>query len=354
MSDAFTPYETGLAYFLERLGQDHPRYVEVLAMEVQLRENMALTRADGDTGTRNVDRNRILREINRLALQTVGISFNTLCGFRDTETDGASRARAEALGPGRYAWEPEMILIPAGEFWMGTDRQDLELAGIEWEDWMEYEIPCQQVHLPDYAIGKYPVTNAEFARFIEDGGYRNSQYWTWAGWEWREREDLPYPTQHQVVGYDAPSQPVVMISWYEAVAYCNWLAATTWRPYRLPTEAEWEKAARGTDGRLWPWGNRWDPCRCNISEGGLNQPTPVGRYSPRGDSPYGVADMAGNVWEWTASEYEPGSSACVVRGGAWDFDGRYARCACRDWGFPDNFNYNVGLRVVVSPGSPAF
>jgi formylglycine-generating enzyme required for sulfatase activity len=93
----------------------------------------------------------------------------------------------------------------------------------------------------------------------------------------------------------------VYVTWHDAMAYCRWLARVTGRAYRLPSEAEWEKAARGTDGRIWPWGNKWDSKRCNSREGGPGNTTPVGQYSPQGDSPYGCVDMAGNVWEWTLS-----------------------------------------------------
>jgi len=286
--------------------------------------------------------------------------------FRETGYERllrALRARAESLGLGRYPWEPEMIHIPAGEFWMGTDRQALELAGIEWGDWMEHETPHHRVHLPDYAIGKYPVTNAEFARFIEDGGYPNSQLWTRGGWVWREERKQTHPRYWGKPEYDDPSQPVVGASWYEAVAYCNWLGAKTGKPYRLPSEAEWEKAARGTDGRQWPWGNRWDPHRCNSSESGPGRPTPVGQYSPDGDSPYGVADTAGNVWEWTRSLYErypydPSDGRenleagrdvyRVLRGGAFSYVDWSVRCAARRWIGPDDWSKTYGFRVVVA------
>ncbi len=94
---------------------------------------------------------------------------------------------------------------------------------------------------------------------------------------------------------------MVNVTWRDALAYVQWLAERTEQPYRLPTEAEWEKAARGEDGRLWPWGNDWDPARANCKPAGPGQTTPRGQYSPGGDSPYGAADMAGNVYEWCSS-----------------------------------------------------
>jgi len=226
------------------------------------------------------------------------------------------------------------------------------------------EIPYHRVHLPDYAIGKYPVTNAEFARFVEDGGYRNSQLWTTGGWAWREEETWTHPVDWGKSGCDDPSQPVMGVCWYEAMAYCNWLAARTGKPYRLPSEAEWEKAARGTDGRQWPWGNRWDPHKCNSRESGHGRPTPVGQYSPDGDSPYGVADMAGNVCQWTRSLYErypydPSDGrenleagrdvGRVLRGGDFCLEDWGVRCAFRHGENPDAWDWYGGFRIVASP-----
>ena len=91
------------------------------------------------------------------------------------------------------------------------------------------------------------------------------------------------------------------VSWYDVVTYCRWLSKVTGKPYRLPSEAEWEKAARGSEGWIYPWGNEWDEKLCNSLEGGKGGTSPVGMYSPAGDSPYDCADMAGNVWEWTRS-----------------------------------------------------
>jgi toxoflavin biosynthesis protein ToxD len=166
---------------------------------------------------------------------------------------------------------------------------------------------------------------------------------------------------------DKGDHPVVQISWHDAMAYCHWLdevlrGEIKGLQVRLATEAEWEKAARGEYGNEWPWGNEFDPKKCNSSEGnqGGTGTTPVGAYSPQGDSPYGVADMVGNVWEWCHSLYKPyytidagledesASGWRVTRGGAFD-DGQWnARCASRAFSSPDLRRVNLGFRVVVS------
>jgi formylglycine-generating enzyme required for sulfatase activity len=281
-------------------------------------------------------------------------------GSGEEEGEGSSaRKTRQPTWERRHPFEPEMVFVPAGPFWMGTDRRRLERAGVEWWDRMEMETPYHQVDLPDYWIGRFPVTNAEYQAFIEGGGYQTRAYWTEAGWGWKgDRTQPAYWTDEE---YGGPRQPVLGVSWYEAVAYCRWLSASTGQEYRLPSEAEWEKAARGTDGRIWPWGDEWDPTRCNVGEGGLHRPTPVGKYSPRGDSPYDCADMAGNVWEWCATKWEDsyenyrgddnleGNARRVLRGGSFVNSAGPARCACRDWPYgPVSRDRYAGFRVVVA------
>ncbi len=170
----------------------------------------------------------------------------------------------------------EMILIPAGEFLMGPNKQT--------------------VYLPAYYIDRTPVTNAEYKAFVEATRYSFPPHW-------RQGKPVPGTEDH----------PVVQVTWFDAAAYAQWAGK------RLPTAAEWEKAARGTDGRIYPWGDVFDPQRLNCGEGGPFKTTPVGQYSPQGDSPYGVVDMAGNVYEWT----DDGSQVTTmgIRGGCW-LDGR--------------------------------
>jgi formylglycine-generating enzyme required for sulfatase activity len=196
------------------------------------------------------------------------------------------------------------------------------------------------VTLEEYAIARYPVTNAEFERFIQDGGYQTRDYWTDAGWKQKESDGWSQPRYWEDKKWNDPSQPVVGVSWYEALAYCRWLSAKSGREYRLPSEAQWEKAARGTDGRRYPWGDDWDPDRCNNKENGPGRTTPVGQY-PEGDSPYGVGEMVGQVWEWCSSKYAPyryepddgredleGDDSRILRGGSWYNSSPAGKCRC--------------------------
>ena len=262
--------------------------------------------------------------------------------------------------------EPEMIRIPAGWFWIGTDRRALEMAGIAWTDRMQVEeTPYHQAYLPGYAIAKYPITNAQYAHFVDDGGYWTRTHWTPAGWEWKETKGWTEPRYCADPDYNAEIQPVVGVSWFEAVAYCRWLARATGTAFALPSEAEWEKAARGTDGSVWPWGNRWDGARCDpVRPWRRHAPWPVGLCSPIRDSPYGVADMAANVWQWTRSQvrrypYNPSDGRedleagrddiRVARGGSFASVPSDARCAFRGRSKPDRDWDSCGFRVVVSP-----
>jgi len=150
---------------------------------------------------------------------------------------------------------------------------------------------------------------------------------------------------------------VVGVSWYEADAYCSWLTEhlraiggiNADEKVRLPREAEWEYAARGTTGWTWPWGNDWDPSLANTSEGGVGEPTAVGMY-PGGKSPFEVFDMAGNVWEWCEDRYPPDLSN-NLRGGSWSYSADFARCACRGDGAPVFGGGHFGFRCVVVPRS---
>ena len=263
-------------------------------------------------------------------------------------------ARREQPRPLQPNWVPELIKIPAGPFLMGSSDAD-PLADSD-------EKPQHRPDLPDYWIGKTPVTNAQFRPFIEGDGYRNKRYWTEAGWKWREEGKILRPDYWDNAKWNSDLFPVVGISWFEAVAYCRWLSAQTGQAFRLPSEAEWEKAARGPGGFIWPWGNDWQADRCNSKEAGKQATTPVDAY-PQGASPYGVLDMSGNVREWCATVWrqkypytlanewqnaylEPDKSR-MLRGGAWYSEQKNVRGACRDHHhFPRYRLDNIGLRVA--------
>lgn len=256
----------------------------------------------------------------------------------------------------------EMILIPAGTFLMGTPLEEaryLEKAYYDLKETdLDNEVPQHTLHLPDYYIARTPVTGAQFIRFVQDSGYSRCKFWTEAGWQIKEREGWTQPC-YSIDPKD--NRPVVDVSWYEALAYAHWAGGT------LPSEAEWEKAARGTDGRAWPWGNSIpDLDRCNWDdelEVRLWR-EPVGQYSPQGDSPYGVVDMAGNVEEWTQSLYEgypydptdgrenlETEGSRVARGGSfYDNSAAFIRCAYRYWRSPNDRKRHLGFRIVVASG----
>ncbi len=262
----------------------------------------------------------------------------------------------------RHPSLPDMVKIPAGPFLMGSSDADT-LA-------YNAEKPQHRLELPTYWIGKTPVTNAQFRPFVAGDGYTNQDYWTDVGWEWREEEGITAPCRWDDAEWNGADQPVVCVSWFEAVAYARWLSAQTGQALRLPTEAEWEKAARGPDGFIWPWGNTWKEGRCNTEEAGIGTTTPVGSY-PEGASPYGALDMAGNVWEWTATrwtkdypyavedewtaEYLAGEGGRMLRGGSWFNEQRVVRGALRNLSFsPHDRNLYDGLRLASHsplPGS---
>lgn len=243
--------------------------------------------------------------------------------------------------------EPQLIQIPAGTFLMGiTQEQAQQDIWGQKDNYIQREMPQHKVSLPEYFIGKYLVTNREYNAFVRDTGYKSP-----AGWF-----NGSYPTEKA-------DHPVMDIKWQDAVAYCDWLNTKTNKHYRLPTEAEWEKAARGTDGRVYPWGNNFDSKKCNILESGFGDTTPVGQFSPEGDSPYGCSDMIGNVWEWCndwfdENEYRKRTDEVinpqgpkagrvhVRRGGAFDSSIKNdVRCTYRNGHNPISYD---GFRIVLS------
>jgi len=235
-----------------------------------------------------------------------------------------------------------MILIPAGECLIGSTDAEIEARTAEAEKararrWFTDEAPQHVVYLDAYYIDKYEVTNAQYRKFVEETGHRE-------------------PRRRRRRFFDGPNQPVVGVSWHDAQAYAEWAEK------RLPTEAEWEKAARGTEGRIYPWGDVFNPDRCNTYSRRSIGPQPVGSY-PRGASPYGLLDMAGNAWEWCADWYagsyydespyenpqgpETGDEK-VMRGGSWwvRMPSGETRATYRGANAPTERHGNYGFRLV--------
>lgn len=319
---------------------------------------------------------------------------------------------------------PQMVNVPAGKYLVGSKKGE--------EDSFESEYPQHTIDLPAFSIGKWSVTNAEFACFINAGGYESEKYWegdlakrwlkgedvsggqfaTWLN-TWKQLKDMDDVrktleasgnfTPEQIDSYEYvagltedelkdvlgkqlskksrsepafwkdrernnPSQPVVGITWFEARAYCAWLSEVTGKSYRLPTEVEWEAAARGlpdkplfgeTTVRKYPWGNEWDKEKANSIEGRVLKPSPVGAYAAAGAvGPCEAEDQAGNVYDWTSSlflpypydaknsEQDEAVSERVVRGGSWYVSHGFVRCADRGRVVPVDFLNDVGFRLL--------
>jgi formylglycine-generating enzyme required for sulfatase activity len=247
-------------------------------------------------------------------------------GFRLIQT-------IDEQGYDRYQYIiPPVCALPAGPFLMGSDRSKDSQA-------QDNEMPQHTITLESFEIGAYPLTVAEYACCVQ-----------------ATKCPVPHDWNGQQHHLD---RPVVYVTWNSVVAYVQWLAQVTGEGWRLPTEAEWEKAARGSDGRIFPWGDRWDEARANSR---LREPqmTPVGSY-PGGASPYGANDMAGNVWEWTSTTYKPypyqtrdgregrgNRESKVLRGGSWMLEPRYARAASRLSYVPSQSFNALGVRLARS------
>lgn len=228
---------------------------------------------------------------------------------RIVPTRQACQGLPEVMQPAE-AFEPEMVLVPAGEFTMGGDPS-LDLAAI-YDEHIQHAL-----YLPDYYLAKRPVTNTQYAAFVQATGYRPPRHWI----------DGRPPSGKE-------SHPVVYVSWHDAMAYCRWLAEETGKPYHLPSEVEWEKAAQASDGRT--------------------------RF--HGGSPYDLLDMAGSVWEWTQSVYQvypydpkdgledvKSGVSRVLRGGSWYGHQWYARCTLRYRVYADARYHYIGFRVAAPP-----
>lgn len=249
--------------------------------------------------------------------------------------------------------EPEWVTIPVGEFWMGGDMFDEEK-------------PANKMFLPEYQIARVPVTNAQYALYIKDSGAKPPEYW-----------------RGSAIPPGLENHPVVSVTWYDVIAYCQWLGKKINQPVSIPSEAEWEKAAKGPfiphsasigkqetryrvefaeAVRIYPWGKDWQELHCNSIELGLDGTTPVGLFL-NGASQYGVLDLSGNVWEWTRTIWDDKykypyksndgrenfiiDALRVQRGGAFNLNRFNARCASRDKYDPRSRGGDTGFRLVL-------
>jgi formylglycine-generating enzyme len=270
----------------------------------------------------------------------------------------------------------EMVLVPTGPFAMGSAPTDIARGvdecrkrakpenELKCEGWFRSEGPQHTVVLDGFYIDRHEVTSAQFEKFVAATGYRTTAEQDGHGWVHRERdgtwrwekiEGASWRSPGGPGTSASPTHPVVQVSWYDADAYCRWTGE------RLPTEAEWEKAARGTDGRRYPWGNEWDAARANAHRVAKGT-SPVGSH-PSGGSPYDIHDMAGNVWEWTADWYgadyyrtsperNPAGPSSgkhrVLRGGSWINLPFFLGVAHRLNEPPQSRGMNVGFRCAKS------
>lgn len=233
----------------------------------------------------------------------------------------------------------EMVFIPGGTFIMGSNSGDPNHQ------------PEHQLQVADFYIDRWPITNAEYKNFVDDTGHAVPDYHV----SWCDTEGYNWDPEQRMYPEGKADHPIVLVTWDDAMAYAAWAGK------RLPTEAEWERAARGLNGQRFPWGQEFAKGYCNCKEVGLRETSPVGDFSPNGDTPEGVVDMVGNVWEWTNSifrsypydandgrESREATGFRVLRGASWINDANVTQGISRLDGDFRFFN-NVGFRCATSP-----
>jgi sulfatase modifying factor 1 len=292
--------------------------------------------------TRIEDRNTAVKSSGRALKTIVSVQYRLLVyaglstllvapAWMGWSLAGTAPSGAPSTLPAGSGDEVELVHIPAGEFTMGhKDSYDT--------------LPVRRMNLPAFFIDKYEVTNKRYKRFIDATGYKVP----WSqdpavaayAWIWQERM---YPQGKS-------DDPVVLVSWNDAKAFCTWAGKS------IPTEAQWEKAARGANGKPYPWGNTWEAAKANTAESGLKQTAPVGAFK-EDVSEYGVNDLAGNVSEWVEewfapyegnpmTNYEERNKYKVLRGGSWDYSRSIANGYHRQYALPQSQMAAIGFRCV--------
>lgn len=257
------------------------------------------------------------KDMNRL----VEFLKQQLHGFSDSQakSDTQSKPLPKETKQSVLAAPLDMVRVQKGPFLYGEKR-------------------ARAVIEHDYCVDKYPVTNEKYRAFVLADCYENKQYWSDQGWKWRTEKNIKSPEFWSDAKWNKADHPVVGVSYYEAEAYAKWAGK------RLPTEQEWEKAARGEDGREYPWGEDFDESRCNCYESSIGHTTPVTQY-PNGVSPYGCYDMAGNVWQWCACGVNS-LDLPVICGGSWRNRAELSRSSFRYELAEDSLDSAHSFRLV--------
>ncbi|MBE2193074.1 MAG: SUMF1/EgtB/PvdO family nonheme iron enzyme [Anaerolinea sp.] len=273
-------------------------------------------------------------------------------------------------------WEQLQFLpVPAGTAILGLEDKVVErfinAYGEDWRVFFLREAPFHQVEVGAFELSRYPVTNGIYAQFMAEGGYDDPELWTPDGWAWRVQTKRVHPLHWADPRFAGEDRPVVGVSWFEAMAVARWASIKTGRKVRLPSEAEWEYAARADNLKSnYPWGGAWDPQKLNSGfndekHRSIGSTTPVGAFSPVGDAPFGHAEMLGQVWEWTNSLFRPypfnaldgredrySPEGRIMRGGNWA-DGKYVNRVTTRYYYPPYYSDKTnGFRLAADGDAP--
>lgn len=265
-------------------------------------------------------------------------------------------SRPPEVAAGECPHDAGQVRIDAGEFWMGSDAKERALASslsspeTVAADWFSAEIPRHQVAAAAFCIDRLLVTQGQYRDFVARTGHvppgiSRAEYARQGFLVHDFSEWLPYLWHRRTPPHDRLDHPVVLVSAPDAEAYCRWQSPAG----RLPSELEWEKAARGTDGRIFPWGDAWDPERLNSAARGPGGTTPVGRYGA-GASPFGILDAVGNVFQWTSTRLPSGLR--VLKGCAWDDDAGLCRPAASHGRLASSRHILIGFRCAGPASNP--